>query len=328
MKSDRLSILLSFVLLLGLAPLSNGQGFDALDQKQVTPSLVADTTAHRRWQAVHHRRAISNRAWLAYLLGVPRRVGGAAEHRMGAAGGIQGRPHSMAAFRTNARRMKLVTNIYENDVVCRWRSLRRRNCRTEEIAIKAHLKWLVCEKLCVPGHGDAGSDISRQAAMPRLQMPSFSRNGERSSQRGTGAPFAAKWDLSKADEFSLQIDGVPEDAKIDFIPLPPKGVKPEHRESEAPSADTSLHYYCPDERGRSAESRMAGVLVIEKGLMEPEKDGRYLLRDKARESRLLPAMRNRRARRFRTPPAAAARPRRLRLPATFCSSCSRHFSAG
>lgn len=113
----------------------------------------------------------------------------------------------------------MLTYVYENDVLLMAEITPPVTLPPGEVTLKAHVDWLVCEQICVPGQDNvelklpvgeaapANAELFTQwrARLPKMSAPSFQ----------------VKWNRSKANELSLRIEGVPKDVKAEFFPLPP-----------------------------------------------------------------------------------------------------------
>ena len=156
----------------------------------------------------------------------------------------------------------MLTYVYENDVLLMFEITPPSNLPAGEVTLKAQVRWLACEKICVPGQGDVELKLASGDAAPA--------NAELFAQwrallpKVAGAPFQVKWDRSKADEFSLRIDGLPEEFKAEFFPLPPAGVKPGHPKASAIAADGTRTISFPIEDGAAPNLAWRGVLVTAK----------------------------------------------------------------
>ncbi len=132
------------------------------------------------------------------------------------------------------------------------------------ITIKAKVKWQMCDpNTCIPGNVDLALPLTAGSAQPantdlftkwRAQLP-----------KTTPVPFTVKWDRSKANEFSLHIEGLPKEFKAEFFPLPPEGVKPAHPTTSPIAEDGARTITFPIEEGGQANLPWRGVLATAKG---------------------------------------------------------------
>ena len=132
------------------------------------------------------------------------------------------------------------------------------------VEIKAKLAWQMCNaEQCVPGNVTLALSLPAGAAAPdnadlfakwRAQIP-----------KTAGAPFQVTWHREKADEFSIDIAGLPKDFKTEFFPLPPnKEAKPGHPKMSEIAADGARTITFPVEGGAPGLS-WQGVLATAKG---------------------------------------------------------------
>jgi thiol:disulfide interchange protein/DsbC/DsbD-like thiol-disulfide interchange protein len=245
-----------------------GRAFDPFGRKQVTPSLVADTTAIVAGKPFTVGvRLQMEPGWHIYW-DFPGDAGGrpSVEWQLPEgfkAGAIQWPiPHS---------RMDddLLSYIYETDVVLPVEITPPAELPAGEVALKAHVRWLVCEKTCVPGQGDvevslpSGGDAApanaELFAKWRAQLP-----------KSSAPPFQARWDVAKPDQFSLRIEGAPVGATLEFFPLPPEGATPGHPVIGEAAADGSRTITVPISNGGAPNLAWRGVLSIAKSDGERE----------------------------------------------------------
>ncbi len=256
--------------------------FDAAEKPQVTPSLVSDAAEitpgkpftvgvrlqmlpgwHVYWQAPGDSGAPPKIEWT-----LPEGF---------KAGEIQW-PIPTAHFDDG----DMLTYVFEHDVVLPVEITPPATLPDGELVLKAKLKWLVCEKICVPGEGDV-----------ELKLPdaNAAQNAELLNQwraqlpKTTGAPFTVKWDRSKATEFALRIEGLPKDFKAEFFPLPPEGAKAAHPKVSAIAEDGTRTITFPIEEGGAANLAWRGVLAT--GQSEAPREG-WLL-DSASAATFAPA---------------------------------------
>ena len=132
------------------------------------------------------------------------------------------------------------------------------------VEIKAKVVWQVCNKeQCVPGNANVSLSLPVGKAEPdnadlftkwRAQIP-----------KAGGAPFQVKWHREKADEFSIDITGLPKDFTAEFFPLPPsREAKPGHPKVSEIAADGARTITFPVEGG-APNLAWQGVLATAKG---------------------------------------------------------------
>ncbi len=132
------------------------------------------------------------------------------------------------------------------------------------VEIKAKLAWQMCNaESCVPGTASLALALPAGAATPdnadlftkwRAQIP-----------KADGAPFQVKWHREKANEFSIDITGLPKDFTAEFYPLPPTPkAKPGHPKLGEIATDGARTITFPVEDGAPGLA-WQGVLATAKG---------------------------------------------------------------
>ncbi len=233
--------------------------FDDTAAKYVTPSLIADTAAVAPGKAFTVGvRLKMDPGWHVYYQfsgdsGAPPTI--AWELPAGFKAGEPQWPLPKSYLDEG----DMLTYIYDGEVVLPVEITPPATLPPGEVTLKAKLKWLVCEKICVPGQADVDLILPVGEAAPantevfaqvRAQLP-----------KSSGAPFQVQWDRSKATEFSLRIEGLAKDFKAEFFPLPPAGVKPSRGQASAVADDGTRTITYPIEEGGAPNLAWRGVLV-------------------------------------------------------------------
>ena len=132
------------------------------------------------------------------------------------------------------------------------------------VEIQAKLAWQMCNaEQCVPGNANVSLSLPVGAAEPE-NAELFTKYRAQVPKVG-GAPFQVKWHREKADEFSIEIAGLPKDFKAEFFPLPPnKEAKPGHPKLSEIAADGARTITFPVEGG-APNLAWQGVLATVKG---------------------------------------------------------------
>jgi len=131
------------------------------------------------------------------------------------------------------------------------------------IVIKAHVVAQTCNpETCVPVN--AHLTLSLNAGTPEPANADLFTKWRAQLPKTTPAPFTVKWDRSKANEFSLRIEGLPKEFKAEFFPLPPKGVQPDHPKTSDVAADGSRTITFPIKAGGQANLPWRGVIATGK----------------------------------------------------------------
>lgn len=243
--------------------LLTGRAQDSLDRKYVTPSLVADTTAIApgRPFTVGVRLRMEP-GWHVYWQ-FPGDSGAPPKIDWQLPEGFKAGPIQWPLPSAHMDDGDMLTYVLENDALLMVEITPPATLPPGELTLKAQIHWLVCEKICVPGQGDVELKLASGDAAPanaelfsqwRAQLP-----------KTANAPFQVKWDRSKANEFSLRIEGLPQDFKAEFFPLPPAGAKPAHPKASEVAADGMRTITFPIEEGAAPNLAWRGVLATAKG---------------------------------------------------------------
>ena len=249
----------------------------------LTPSVVADTKAIEAGKpfTVGVRFAIQ-KDWYIYWrfvgdIGVPTGVEWTLPEgfKVGALQWPLPHPHEAAG--------DFLNYVYEDETLLFAEVKPPAQMPTGPVEIKARLVWQVCNKeQCVPGNADVALSLPVGAVEPE-NAELFTKYRAQIPKAG-GAPFEVKWHREKADEFSIDITGLPKDFKAEFFPLPPnKKVKPGHPKLSAIAADGTRTITFPMEDG-APNLAWQGVLATVKG--EARREGWFLAAGDAAASAL------------------------------------------
>ena len=131
------------------------------------------------------------------------------------------------------------------------------------LTLRAKVKWQMCDpRQCVPGEAELALALAAgPAAAANAEL--FAKWNAQLPREG-GAPFPVKWDRSKADAFSLRIEGLGKEYQAEFFPLPPPGAKPDHPKTSEVSADGTRTITFPVGEGGSPNLPWRGVLAVQK----------------------------------------------------------------
>jgi thiol:disulfide interchange protein len=243
--------------------LGAGRAQDGLEPRYVTPSLVADTTAIAAGKpfTVGVRLRMDPGWHVYYQFSGDSGAAPTIEWQLPEgfkAGEIQW-PLPVAHLDEG----DMLTYIYENDVLLLVEITPPATLPAGEVTLKAAVRWLVCEKICVPGQGDV--EVKLPAGDPAPANAELFTRWRAQLPKTAGAPFQVRWDRSKAHEFSLRLSGLPADFKAEFFPLPPKGAKPAHPKTSEVAADGTRTITFPIEEGGAPNLKWRGVLATSKG---------------------------------------------------------------
>ena len=158
----------------------------------------------------------------------------------------------------------ILNYVYENEALLFAEITPPTAMPTDPVAIKAKVAWQMCNaEMCVPGNADVALSLPVGSATPdnadlfakwRAQIP-----------KTAGAPFQVKWHREKADEFSIEITGLPKEFSAEFFPLPPnREAKPGHPKVSEIAADGARTITFPMEGG-APNLPWQGVIVTSKG---------------------------------------------------------------
>ena len=231
-------------------------------QQQLTPSLVADTTAIVAGKPFTVGvRLQMEPGWHIYW-DYPGDAGGrpSVEWQMPEgfkAGPIQWPiPHS---------RMDddLISYIYETDVVLPVEITPPAQLPEGQVTLQAHVKWLVCEKSCVPGQGDVAISLPAGDETAPANADLFAK-WRAQLPKESAPPFQVRWDVSQPKQFTVRIAGAPAGATLEFFPLPPEGATPGHPALGAPAADGSRTVTVPISDGQAPNLAWRGVIAVAK----------------------------------------------------------------
>ncbi len=251
------------LLALGAAICTTALGQIAVSGQQVVATLVADTVAVAAGQPFTAGvRLVIAPTWYLYWqsagdIGVPTSV----EWELPA--GFKAGPLQWPLPVTHEAAGDFLNYVYEREVLLMAEITPPAALPTGPVTIKAKVKWQVCDpRQCVPGEADLALELPAGAAAAadaelfaawRAQLP-----------REGGAPFPVRWDTSKADTFSLRIEGLGAGYRAEFFPLPPTGVKLEHPQASEVAADGTRTITFPIGEGGAAHLPWRGVLAVEK----------------------------------------------------------------
>jgi thiol:disulfide interchange protein DsbD len=236
--------------------------FDLVEKRRVTPSLVADTAAVAPGKpfAVGVRLKMEP-GWHVYWQ-FSGDSGKSPKIEWELPAGFKAGPIQWPLPTAHIDEGKLLTYVYENEVLLMVEITPPATLPPGDVTLKAHLSWLVCEKICVPGKGDVELKLTPGEPAPanaelftqwRAQLP-----------KTADPPFQIKWDRSKPSEFSLHVSGLPKETKAEFFPLPPKDAKPAHPKVSEIAADGARTITFPIEDGGAPNLPWRGVLATGK----------------------------------------------------------------
>jgi thiol:disulfide interchange protein DsbD len=158
----------------------------------------------------------------------------------------------------------LVTYIYPDEVSLPVEIATPANVSASEVTLKAKLSWLVCEKICLPGRGEVSLKLPVAAASQPANAELFAK-AEAKLPQNSPPPFRAKWNVQPG-EFSVEVEGLPQEARIEFFPLPPEAsVRPGVAQIGEPAATGVRSIRVAVKEGGTASTAWRGLLVAQLG---------------------------------------------------------------
>lgn len=156
----------------------------------------------------------------------------------------------------------LLTNIYDGEVMLPVQITPPAQLPPGEIKLAAQVRWLVCEKTCIPGEGPVALTlpVGNEAAPANAEL--FNK-WRALLPKSTAPPFSTQWNVSKPDTLSLVVAGVKPDAKVEFFPIPPEGASVEHPKVSAPAPDGARTITLPYSVEGGLSQPWRGVLVVQ-----------------------------------------------------------------
>ncbi len=253
----------SVLLALGLALVPAARAQDSHETPQLTATLMADTTAVQAGKAFTAGvRVTIQPEWYVYWrfvgdIGLPTSV--VWELPPGWKAGELQWPLPVSHEAAG----DFLNYVYENEVLLFAEITPPAALPPGPVTLKAKVAWQVCNpRSCVPGDAALALELPTGPASPanaelfagfRAQLP-----------RESGAPFAVEWDRAKADAFSLRVTGLGAKDRIEFFPIPPAGVVPEHPKVSDVAADGARTITFPIGKGAAPNLPWRGVLAVQK----------------------------------------------------------------
>ncbi len=157
----------------------------------------------------------------------------------------------------------LLSYVYEGEVLLPVEITPPAQLPPGEVPLKASLRWLVCEKTCIPGKGDVELILKTADQPAPANTELFAK--WRAQLPKAGSPFPVQWDTSNPKELRVRIAGLPPEVKLEFFPLPPEGATPEHPLASPPAADGVRTVTVPLAGSAPAGAVWRGLLVAQNG---------------------------------------------------------------
>jgi thiol:disulfide interchange protein DsbD len=157
--------------------------------------------------------------------------------------------------------------VYEPEVLLPVTITPSKDLAPGEATLKASLRWLVCEKTCIPGSGEPSLTLKTGAAPAPANAELFAK--WRAQLPRLGAPFPVEWAFPNPKEVRVRVTGLDPQAKLEFFPLPPEGVIPDHPKVDPPGADGTRNITVPLPAPAPANATWRGLLVAQSGPDKP-----------------------------------------------------------
>ena len=242
--------------------------FDLGEPKQATPSLVADTTAitpGKPFTAGVRLKMLPG--WHVYHefsgdSGAPPRINWELPE------GFKAGPIQWPIPSSHMDDGDMLTYVFENDVLLMVEITPPEKLPPGEVTLKANVDWLVCEKICVPGKG--GVELKLPVGESAPANTDLFNHWRGQLPKPGSPPFQVKWDVSKAESFSLRVEGLPKEVKAEFFPFPAGDAKAGHPKTSEIAEDGGRTITFPIEEGRAANLPWRGLIVSEKSASSRE----------------------------------------------------------
>ncbi len=252
-----------FVLVSILACVQPLRAQDPWAKSHLTPTLVADTTTIVPGKPFTVGVLMKmDPGWHTYWR-FPGDSGGAPKIEWQLPEGFKAGEIQWPLPKTHKDEADLVTYIYEDEVMLPVQITPPANLPQGEVKLAAQVRWLVCEMTCIPGEGGVSLNlpVANDAAPANTEL--FNKWRAQLPKDST-PPFAAQWDVSKPDMISLNLSGVPPDAKVDFYPVPPTGATVEHPKISEAGANGARTITLPFNAESGISEPWRGMVVLER----------------------------------------------------------------
>ncbi|MEY5010083.1 MAG: hypothetical protein RLZZ253_1222, partial [Verrucomicrobiota bacterium] len=115
-----------------------------------------------------------------------------------------------------------LTYVYEKEVLLFTEIIPAPGSTLE--TLKASVRWLACNETCIPGN----AEVSAKSGSPEAPLPADVLEAWRSQlPLSTPPPFSAAWSRT-AQAITVALQNVPDGAKLELFPIPPKGTPAGH----------------------------------------------------------------------------------------------------
>lgn len=115
---------------------------------------------------------------------------------------------------------KLLTYTYEGELILPVLITPGAQLPAGEAKITGKLRWLACEKTCIPGKSTIEISLPTSGDPQPANTEVFTR-ARAALPLNTPPPFTVVWDLVKAEAAVLRVEGTPPGSTVEFYPLRP-----------------------------------------------------------------------------------------------------------
>lgn len=149
----------------------------------------------------------------------------------------------------------LQTYAYQDEVLLLVQITPPAYVEAKEVSLKVKARWLVCEKICVPG------EATLSLALPVAQT-SEPANAELFAKfsallpESRGPPFQLAWE-SGPESLTLRVSGLRDNQALEFFPLPPAGVLIGHPQVNGSAVTIPIE--------KNNVKALPGLLVVKEG---------------------------------------------------------------
>jgi thiol:disulfide interchange protein DsbD len=131
------------------------------------------------------------------------------------------------------------------------------------LAIAAKVSWQMCSaEKCVPA--EAVLELPLQGSELHVPETGLFAKWQALVPRESSTPFRVLWDRSKADSFALRVEGLGAKDRVEFFPLPPPDVQPDHPKTGPPAANGAQTITFPVSKGGAPNLPWRGVVAVQK----------------------------------------------------------------
>ena len=161
--------------------------------------------------------------------------------------------------------------VYEGEVLIFAQITPPASLAAGPLSIKAKVAWQMCSTTNLKENkfgkcedGNAMLELPLQASEVRVPDGALFAKWQALLPRESGAPFRVLWDRAKADSFALRLEGLGRGDKVEFFPLPPPGVQPDHPTIGPAAADGAQTITFPVSKGGVPNLPWRGVVAVQK----------------------------------------------------------------